>query len=188
MRIGREVAEGMKYLHALKPPILHRDLSLGNIFLHPSIDGRVCIGDFGIAVDKPKRGSVRFSKNGNPRYRYSELSTTALICFVCSSFLLRRAPEVSNGEPYSRKADVYSFGNLLFELLTRQIPFADVEDNKVAELIAKGYTPRFPDVCNVPDKLRKYAPDLSFSALHASNPILFFFFFFIQGWWSDAGA
>ncbi len=29
VRVGREVAEGMKYLHALKPPIMHRDLSLG---------------------------------------------------------------------------------------------------------------------------------------------------------------
>lgn len=134
VRVGREVAEGMKYLHALKPPIMHRDLSLGNIFLHPSVEGRVCIGDFGVAVDKPKRGSVRFSKNGNPRYR---------------------APEVSNGEPYSRKADVYSFGNLLFELLTNQKPFAEVEDNKVAELIAKGCTPRFPDSCAVPERLRR---------------------------------
>jgi serine/threonine protein kinase len=71
-----------------------------------------------------------------------------------------RAPEVSNGEPYSRKADVYSFGNLLFELLTNQKPFAEVEDNKVAELIAKGCTPRFPDSCAVPERLRRCVSDL----------------------------
>lgn len=77
-----QVAEGMKYLHALKPPLLHRDISAGNIFLHPNIDGKVCIGDFGIAIAKTRRGKQKYSQNGNPRYR---------------------APEVSNGEPYSRK-------------------------------------------------------------------------------------
>lgn len=134
VRIAREVAEGMKFLHSLKPPIMHRDLSINNIFLHPSIEGRVCVGDFGLAVDKIKRGSVQFSKNGNPRYR---------------------APEVSNGEPYSRKAEVYSFGNLFFELLTSEKPFPDVEDNKVAELIAKGCTPRFSESSAVPERLRR---------------------------------
>jgi len=62
---------------------------------------------------------------------------------------------VSNGEPYSRKAEVYSFGNLFFELLTSEKPFPDVEDNKVAELIAKGCTPRFSESSAVPERLRR---------------------------------
>lgn len=71
---------------------------------------------------------------------------------------------MSNGEPYSRKADVYSFGNLFFELLTKQMPFTNAKDNEVAELIAKGHTPRFPDNCNVPERLRKYAASSQFSS------------------------
>jgi hypothetical protein len=138
VRVARLVAEGLRYLHSLKPPILHRDISLGNIFLQPSVDGRVCIGDFGIAVEKTKRGSIRFSKNGNPRYR---------------------APEVSKGEPYSRKADVYSYGNLFYELLTNLRPFHEVEDNKVAEVITRGELPRFPDDCDVPEKLKSLIQD-----------------------------
>ena len=82
----------MKYLHALKPPILHRDISAGNVFLHPTVDGKACIGDFGIAITKVRRGSIKYSQNGNPRYR---------------------APEVSNGEPYSRKASPPPLPSLL---------------------------------------------------------------------------
>lgn len=91
--VGRKIVEAMDYLHvcflsglccawqiivakqSLNPPILHRDISPGNIFLHPDINGKVCIGDFGIAVMKTeKRNSLKLSKNGNPRYRAPEVS------------------------------------------------------------------------------------------------------------------
>lgn len=135
LRIAIGVAEGMHYLHTLDPPILHRDISSGNILMHPNADGRVCIGDFGIAVQKTeKKSDLKLAKNGNPRYR---------------------APEISNGQPYSRKADVYSFGNLFYEMLTGTRPFQEISENEVGNHIAKGATPKFPRDPPIDRRLRR---------------------------------
>jgi len=37
------------------------------------------------------------------------------------------APEVINGEDYSEKADVYSYGIILWEIITRQVPYKGIE-------------------------------------------------------------
>ena len=44
-----QIAEGMEFLHALEPPILHRDLKSGNVLMSDDLGSRLAIGDFGVA-------------------------------------------------------------------------------------------------------------------------------------------
>jgi len=48
------------------------------------------------------------------------------------------APEVIRNEPYSEKADVWSFGVVVWELLTRRVPFEGMEPLAVAYHIGTG--------------------------------------------------
>ena len=54
MRIAKEVALGMNWLHSSQPPIIHRDLKLTNVLLDGDLTAKLC--DFGLAV----RSSSRF--------------------------------------------------------------------------------------------------------------------------------
>jgi len=55
------------------------------------------------------------------------------------------APEIfSDKKFYSEKADIYSFGMICWELLTRKIPFDDIESFSVPLLVLKGKRPLLP--------------------------------------------
>ena len=62
------------------------------------------------------------------------------------------APEVIRHEPYSSKADVYSFAVILWQLLTHDEPFVDLEAVDAANLVARNnLRPPFPE--GAPTKL-----------------------------------
>jgi len=92
IRILRDVAGGMKFLHSFKPAIIHRDLSTQNILFHPwNPDGKAFIGDFGIALFKEKRTTITDSGNcrvlpmspvGHPRYRAVRLFFEFYLLFL----------------------------------------------------------------------------------------------------------
>ena len=55
------------------------------------------------------------------------------------------------GTPYTEKVDVYSFGTVLWEMLTKDIPFRGVEDPRA--LVTRGQHPPLPPEC--PEFFRK---------------------------------
>ncbi|KAI8639384.1 kinase-like domain-containing protein [Parasitella parasitica] len=95
-----QLASGLKYLHDQN--LIHRDIKPKNIFLVPpsatsaSKVPDVKLGDFGFAKMLPKT-SLAMSVLGSPIYM---------------------APEVLKGEPYNYKADLWSLGVVLYELMT----------------------------------------------------------------------
>ncbi|XP_071525007.1 serine/threonine-protein kinase TNNI3K-like isoform X2 [Panulirus ornatus] len=104
--IAIDVAKGMHYLHTLPQPIIHRDLNSHNILLNNECHARVA--DF---------GESRFVRN------------------ICEENMTKQpgnlrwmAPEVfTQCTRYSIKADVFSFGLCLWELLASELPFAHLK-------------------------------------------------------------
>ena len=94
----QQMSKAIQYCHSHN--ILHRDLKPGNIFL--AKDGTIKIGDFGIAVQLNSTGSFAKTCIGTPTYM---------------------APEVIREEPYSKPADVWSLGCVLYEMCTLKPAF-----------------------------------------------------------------
>ena len=104
LSISLDVACALNYLHLFKPhPILHRDVSSANVLLQ-SIGNcwRAKVSDYGSANLEPLIG--RTTNPGNPVYS---------------------APEAGNPREHSPSMDVFSYGVLLLEMITRRIPLPE---------------------------------------------------------------
>jgi len=121
--IAMQIAAGLEAAHSRN--IVHRDLKPANIKLGP--DGTVKILDFGIA------------KALQPDALVSEpdaamMTTPATQIGVILGTAAYMSPEQAKGKPVDRRADIWAFGCVLYEMLTGQLPFGG-ED--VATTIAR---------------------------------------------------
>eukprot|EP00164_Ancoracysta_twista_P003560 GFYU01004753.1.p1 GENE.GFYU01004753.1~~GFYU01004753.1.p1 ORF type:complete len:479 (-),score=88.74 GFYU01004753.1:51-1487(-) len=134
IKIAKGIARGVNYLHLRSPPLIHRDLKSLNILLDEAKNPK--IADFGLS-----------------RTRALETQMTTNI-----GTPLWMAPEVIRNEKYDEKVDVYSYGVVLWEMLTNKIPYTDKESVQVAVAVAyQGLRPKIPSSCN--PKLKKLLED-----------------------------
>uniref|UniRef100_A0A3Q3LKM2 RAF proto-oncogene serine/threonine-protein kinase n=1 Tax=Labrus bergylta TaxID=56723 RepID=A0A3Q3LKM2_9LABR len=142
MDIARQTAQGMDYLHAKN--IIHRDMKSNNIFLHEGLT--VKIGDFGLATVKARwSGSLQVEQP--------------------SGSILWMAPEVirmQDNNPYSFQSDVYSYGIVLFELLTGELPYSHTANrDQIIFMVGRGYLS--PDLSklykNCPKAMKRLVAD-----------------------------
>ena len=130
MRVALQVAKALSHLHGLE--ILHRDVKPDNVHLDGA--GRARLMDFGIA--KTQDGSLTKTgfTLGTPHYM---------------------APELLMGQAASVRSDIYSFGILLFELLTGQKPIqADTVERIFYALLHEPLPVRLLEEAQVPQPLR----------------------------------
>ena len=107
-----KICEGLDYAHNKKDKyqrelnIIHRDVSPPNILV--SFEGEVKLIDFGVAK---AAGRASRTQAGILKGKFGYMS-----------------PEQVRGMPLDRRSDVFSVGVVLFEMLTRSLPFARTDD------------------------------------------------------------
>lgn len=101
VRVAREVADALDYAH--RHGVVHRDVKPENILF---ADGHALVADFGIARAAERSGALKITAQGRAVGSPSYMS-----------------PEQSIGEDLDGRADVYSLGCVLFEMLTGRIPY-----------------------------------------------------------------
>ncbi len=119
-RLAGEIAEALEYAHARG--IVHRDLKPANVML--STDGHVKVMDFGIARRLPTPDMATYSRAATEG---DHLTGT----------LAYMSPEQVRGVPVDARSDVFSFGVLLYELLSGTHPFLRDSAFATAEAIVR---------------------------------------------------
>src|SRR5215831_11636938 len=108
LEIARQIAEALQAAH--EKGVVHRDLKPANIKL--TEDGKVKVLDFGLA--KALQGDAR-SRDGSDSPTLSFQASEAGIILGTAAYM---SPEQAKGKSVDRRADVWSFGVVLFEMLT----------------------------------------------------------------------
>jgi serine/threonine protein kinase len=137
------ILEGLDYLHSNK--ILHRDLKSANILIDAK--GNVKLSDFGC--------SGQFSESANSEEFFDSLKGT----------LPWMAPEVVLQQKYGKKADVWSLGCTLLEMVTGHCPWGKL-DNFYQAMFKIG---RSDDIPDIPQTISEKFKDFLLSCLK-KNP------------------
>lgn len=127
IRVALDVAKGLAYMHYRD--ILHRDLKTGNILIDSR--GVAKITDFGLCK--------------NMGYSSGTLGVRSLD-------IQWMAPEVLDRAPHTFASDIYSYGIVLWSIVTGKKPYAGIEERVVMDNIRNGITESVPD--DVPEPIK----------------------------------
>jgi len=118
-RMAMDAARGVNYLHSFPTPVLHRDLKSLNLLLDENF--RIKVADFGWTRTM---ASTMTGKIGTYQWM---------------------APEVISGHNYTEKADVFSFGIVLWEIASREPPYRNINGVQVSiEVVQNDLRPNIP--------------------------------------------
>jgi len=129
-RLLKEIARGLSVAHARG--LVHRDLKPDNVLVGPDLRPRML--DFGLALSFEEASRQNRGFEGTPLYA---------------------SPEQALGRPLSAASDVFSFGSLMFKVLTGKAPFAGESISHVLEAIVSTAPPFLREVAvGVPEDLQ----------------------------------
>ncbi len=135
LTIARQLAEAVEAAH--EKGIIHRDLKPANIKI--GRDGVVKVLDFGLA--KVWDGAPQSDLSGSPRLTATGLGERTLL--GTPAYM---SPEQARGQSLDRRTDIWSFGCVLYEMLTGRAPFAgDTISDTLAAILE-----REPDSTKLP--------------------------------------
>ena len=133
LQMTRDIVQGIQFLHASKPPILHGDLKARNVLVDARF--RAKVADFG------------FSHCTSTSHRKSTTTSTALLKgtpFYMAPEYLRRRTE------YTTACDMYSLAMIVYELYARSGPFEGEDPRKLLPKICHprlNKRPPIPKAC-----------------------------------------
>ncbi|CAD8080082.1 unnamed protein product [Paramecium sonneborni] len=110
-QVAIQVLQGLRALHHKK--IFHRDLKCANIFLYEN--DQVKLGDFN--VSKLAKNGLVYTQTGTPYYA---------------------SPEVWQDQPYDHKADIWSFGCVIYETCSLKPPFRAKDMDGLYKSVLRG--------------------------------------------------
>ncbi len=157
LRIGQQIAEGLAAAHA--SDLIHRDIKPGNILLEGG-QNRVKITDFGLAR---AADDASISQSG-----------------VIAGTPLFMAPEQALGHKLDQRADLFSFGSVLYQMVSGRPPFRASSALAVLKRVAEE-TPRpIPEIipeapawlCDIIAKLHAKNPDDRFQSAREIADVL----------------
>lgn len=120
LRILLEAAQGLRYLHSVN--LIHRDVKLDNILI--DVDHHAKVADFGISKTNDSKMHTKY---------------------VGTSYYM--APEVTLSGLYSFKCDIFSFGIILFEVITENLePFVNLANVELKIANDANFRPIIPTI------------------------------------------
>jgi serine/threonine protein kinase/Tol biopolymer transport system component len=131
MEIAGQIAEALEAAH--DQGVIHRDLKPANVRLTP--EGKVKVLDFGLA--KALETATTSSPGRDPAMSptITSLGTVAGVILGTAAYM---SPEQARGKPVDKRADVWGFGCLVFEMLAGARPFeGETISDTLAAVLAK---------------------------------------------------
>jgi len=127
IHIAKQIAEGLESAH--EKGIVHRDLKPANIKV--TTHGQVKLLDFGLA--KALAGdATEFDPSNSPTINRSE--TNAGMILGTAAYM---SPEQAQGKPVDERSDIFSFGAVLYELLSGRRPFPGASTIEVLSAVMR---------------------------------------------------
>jgi eukaryotic-like serine/threonine-protein kinase len=113
LEVARQIADGLEAAH--EKGVVHRDLKPGNVQVGP--DGAVKILDFGLAKALADEAA---SATADDSPTITAIVTRAGVLLGTAAYM---SPEQARGKPVDRRADIWAFGCVLYEMLAGRMAF-----------------------------------------------------------------